>query len=312
MSGPNCEVLVAGEYFCDLVFVGLDGAPRLGMEHMADDLVIMPGGTYTMALALTRLGVDARWANTFGNDLFSRFVLDMAKVDGIDASAFSLVDQPVQRVSVAYAADGERGFISFSKPSVEPPPVSAVVDIRPRWLLQTFRFEPAWLDFVADRKARGDLILLDCRGGDFDLATPGVADLIRLADIFSPNAEEACRLTGLFDAADAGAELALIAPTVVLKAGADGARIYGAGSVGHCPAPSAEVADTVGAGDAFNAGLLLGLLRGHPLEEAVELAVLCGTLSVTGAGGRACPTAEALHAFRNDLAGYRPGIVVNQ
>lgn len=312
MSAINCDVLIAGEYFCDLVFVGLDGAPRLGMEHMADDLAIMPGGTYTMALALTRLGVDTRWANTFGNDLFSRFVQEMAVSDGIDSSAFSVVDRPVQRVSVAYAADGERGFISFSKPSVEPPPAATVAGIRPQWLLQTFRFEPAWLAFIAARKAGGDRILLDCRGGDFDLATPGVADLIRMADIFSPNAEEACRLTGLLDADAAAEELVALAPIVVLKAGENGAGIFGAGAPTHHPAPAVEVADTVGAGDSFNAGLLLGLLRDLPLEEAVELAVLCGALSVTGAGGRACPTAEALEAFRNDLAGFRPGNVVNQ
>ncbi len=307
-----CEVLVAGEYFCDLVFAGLEGAPRLGSEHMAEALTIMPGGTYTMALALTRLGLDIRWANSFGNDLFSRFVREMADQDGINGAAFTLLDEPVQRVSVAYAAQGERGFISFSQPAVTPPPPAIAEAIKPIWLLQTFRFEPDWLDFVAARKAAGAKVLLDCRGGDFDLTTPGVAELIGLADIFSPNLEEACRLSGVHDAATAGERLRRLCPVVVLKCGADGARIHGAGEPISCPAPQVEVVDTVGAGDSFNAGLLLGLLRGYDLQEAVDWAVLCGSLSTIATGGRACPTVEALEVFRCDLAGFRPGTVVNQ
>lgn len=312
MGARACDVLVAGEYFCDLVFAGLDGAPRLGTEHMAEDLTIMPGGTYTMALALTRLGLDIAWANTFGNDLFSRFVLDTARNDGIDGSAFTILDHPVQRVSVAYAAAGERGFISFSNPPVEPPPQSVREAVRPTWLLQTFRFEPEWVAFVAERKAAGAKVLLDCRGGDFDLRSPGVAELIALADIFSPNVEEACRLTGLADPVAAGRHLLELAPGVVLKCGADGARTFGSRASHHHPAPAVEVIDTVGAGDSFNAGLLLGLLRGHTLQGAVDLAVLCGSLSTTATGGRACPTAEALEDFRRELAGIRPGNVVNQ
>lgn len=117
----NADVLLAGEYFCDLVFAGLDGAPRLGAEHMAEGLAIMPGGTYNMALALVRLELRTIWANSFGTDLFSRYVRDMAAADGIPTTGFDMRDEPVQRVSVAYSAQGDRGFISYSSPAIEPP-----------------------------------------------------------------------------------------------------------------------------------------------------------------------------------------------
>lgn len=298
----RCDVLVAGEYFCDLVFAGLDGAPRLGMEHMAEGLSVMPGGTYTMALALTRLGVDMCWANSFGNDLFSRYCLEMAQADGINPAAFSLLDAPVQRVSVAYAAQGERGFISFSQPRVEPPPVEITGKLACRWLLQTFRFEPDWRDFVAAQRSGGARVLLDCRGGDFTLDTPGVAELIAMADIFSPNEEEACRLTGADTTEIAGRRLAQLVPVVAIKCGARGALLFDGAETRHVAAPQVDVVDTVGAGDSFNAGLLLGLLGPDGLDEAVRLAVLCGALSTTATGGRACPTAEMLEDFRRNLA----------
>lgn len=308
-SERTCAVLVAGEYFCDLVFAGLDGAPRLGTEHMASNLAIMPGGTYTMALALTRLQVDTRWANTFGNDLFSRHVRQVAEDDGINPEAFTLVDSPVQRVSVAYAAQGERGFISFSEPPVEPPPADIVAGLRPEWLLQTFRFEPAWREFVGTQRRGGAKVLLDCRGGDFTVMTPGVAELIRFADVFSPNAEEARRLTGEAELDQAALRLLDLASIVLIKCGPDGALLYQRNSREHYRAPVATVVDTVGAGDAFNAGMLRGLLQGMTMGAAVEMAVQCGTISTMATGGRACPTLAELNAYRDR---NRPELRVNQ
>ena len=59
----NCDVLVTGEYFCDLIYAGLPEAPRLGAEYYARDLTVLPGGTYNIALALS-MGVALRGART--------------------------------------------------------------------------------------------------------------------------------------------------------------------------------------------------------------------------------------------------------
>jgi ribokinase len=42
-----------------------------------------------------------------------------------------------------------------------------------------------------------------------------------------------------------------------------------------------NVVDTVGAGDAFNAGLAVGLSEGLPLPEAIQLGVVAASLSTT-------------------------------
>ena len=52
----------------------------------------------------------------------------------------------------------------------------------------------------------------------------------------------------------------------------------------HVPAPAAEVTDTVGAGDIFNAGFLYGFLNGWGLAEAVKFANACGAMSVSKPG----------------------------
>jgi ribokinase len=45
------------------------------------------------------------------------------------------------------------------------------------------------------------------------------------------------------------------------------------------PALPVQVVDTVGAGDAFNAGLAVGLGEGRPVVEAVALGVTAASLS---------------------------------
>jgi sugar/nucleoside kinase (ribokinase family) len=47
------------------------------------------------------------------------------------------------------------------------------------------------------------------------------------------------------------------------------------------------VVDAVGAGDAFDAGLVCALLDGRPLDAALAFACACGTLSMRAGGGTA-------------------------
>lgn len=96
MSGY--DVLVAGEYYCDLIFAGIDRPPALGDEVIAESLSVRTGGCYNMAVALTRLGVATAWACDFGADLFSRLALEAAKSDGIDPVAFRHQQRSVQMV----------------------------------------------------------------------------------------------------------------------------------------------------------------------------------------------------------------------
>ncbi|MGC2512388.1 MAG: PfkB family carbohydrate kinase, partial [Acidobacteriaceae bacterium] len=63
-----------------------------------------------------------------------------------------------------------------------------------------------------------------------------------------------------------------------------------------------HVVDSTAAGDAFNGGLAVALMRGLGLEEAVRFAGAVGALSVTRAGAQpAMPTAAEVKKF---IAGH--------
>ena len=102
------------------------------------------------------------------------------------------------------------------------------------------------------------------------------------------------------------------ARAVVVTRGSRGATIFAAAqppvTIG---APSVDVVDTVGAGDAFNGALAWSLACGAPLPAAVTAAAAAGAAACTGTGARdALPTPAGLaallgpHAF---AAASRPG-----
>jgi 2-dehydro-3-deoxygluconokinase len=72
---------------------------------------------------------------------------------------------------------------------------------------------------------------------------------------------------------------------VVVKAGADGAVLYDREGVWPvAPVPVAGVVDPVGAGDAFAAGVVVGLLRGWPMLDGVRLGAVLGASVLTSSG----------------------------
>jgi sugar/nucleoside kinase (ribokinase family) len=63
------------------------------------------------------------------------------------------------------------------------------------------------------------------------------------------------------------------------------------------------VADAVGAGDSFDAGVLAALLDGQSVERALALGCACGALSTRAVGGTAAqPTLDEALAVLGETA----------
>ena len=295
MSGY--DVLVVGEYYCDLIFSGLEAMPQLGHEVVASGLTVRPGGAYNMVLGLKRLGVRTAWACDFGTDLFSRLVLDAVAQDGIDPVAFHHVQRDAAMVSAAFANSVDRGFITYRGGDVVPPGRKTLSQVAPRWVLQSFRYTPDWLRFIQQAKDSGSKIFGDCNGDPVDLQSPGVREFIALCDVFSPNETEAIALTGATSHEDALRQLSRHCPTVLIKRGSRGVSAIADGRRYDETAQPVVVVDTVGAGDAFAAGYLAATTWDLPFAERLRMAVGCGSLSTTGAGSSANPTEKELRDF---------------
>ncbi|WP_244433736.1 ribokinase [Azospirillum sp. B506] len=140
------------------------------------------------------------------------------------------------------------------------------------------------------------------------------AGLLEHTDILVLNAVEAAQMArSLMPAPDTGAEadtapaatalaqslLGLGPDLVVITLGARGAVACRQGAAPlHQPAFPVVTVDTLGAGDAFTAGLAVGLVEGRPLEECLERAAACGAIVAERIGvSEALPTTAELDRF---------------
>ncbi len=125
---------------------------------------------------------------------------------------------------------------------------------------------------------------------------------LQLASVLKLNDGELPVLADMFAlAGDSARQLESLAKTfglqvVALTRGADGSLLYRDGDWSDCKPEPVDVVDTVGAGDAFTAALVLGLLHGETLEEMHEFA--------SEVAGYVCTRAGATPALPERLSLY--------
>lgn len=297
------DVLLPSTYFCDLVFTGLPAIPQLGDEVFSQHFTITPGGGFIPAVALSRLGVRVKWACDFGNDFFSRFVLEEARNQKLDETLFRIHDQPLRVITVAYSFAHERAFLSYRDPF---PPVELPQLIRAHparvLMLMSLRYGELFPAVIQAGREVGMQVFMDCQalqGASLD--DPRVVSSLQAVDVFAPNREEALQLTRQRNIETALERLAALTPTVVIKLGNQGALACRSGRIIHVPAIPVEAVDTTGAGDNFDCGFVYGMLHGYSLEDCLHCGNYCGSRSTTASGGwESAPTAEQVEQWLHE------------
>jgi len=137
---------------------------------------------------------------------------------------------------------------------------------------------------------------------DIDNIYEGLPELLPLIDVLITSSEFPQQLTSIGDLHSSLIEIqsrygcAIVGATL----GARGAIIQGDGQ--FVESPSFEVPggcrDTTGAGDAFHAGFIYGMLQDQDLENCMKLGNAVAALKCRALGGRATlPTADELKDF---------------
>ena len=284
------DLLVVGELNADVVVSGGDVEPAFGeVERIVDGARLTLGGSGAiLACGAARLGLSVGYLGVVGDDPVGRFVLDELTGRGIDTSYCLIHDSLPTGLSVILSSPEDRAILTalgtIDALRAADVPAEALertrhVHVASLYLQHALRPDVPRL-FAAARRA-GATTSLDTNWDPSDRWEALDAE----TDVFMPNAAEARRIAGVDDAATALDALAARVPTVAIKLGADGAIARRGDEHARAAAPTADVVDTTGAGDSFGAGMLAGLLAGRPLDQALRLAVACGTLSTRAAGG---------------------------
>jgi sugar/nucleoside kinase (ribokinase family) len=297
------DCLVCGTCTVDVLTrpVPLSEPPGAGRLFHVGPIEAVTGGLVCNAgVAMSRLGLRVAAVGLVGHDAWADVVRAGLAAEGIDATGMESRHGAATSTTVVLVdPSGERSFAHHvgACAALDAGFVERQVDLLTRcsWamlgyfgLLPTLeRSLPRAL--TAIRRA-GCRTALDTAGDGGALAD--LAPALPLIDLFVPSLAEACRQTGLTDPRSIvdcyrahGA-----AGIVGVKLGSRGALLQaadGAWSEIPCITAPAPVADTTGAGDAFLAGLVAGLVRGMALGEAGLLGAATAACCVTGVGATA-------------------------
>ncbi|MDQ3586666.1 MAG: carbohydrate kinase family protein, partial [Acidobacteriota bacterium] len=138
---------------------------------------------------------------------------------------------------------------------------------------------------------------------DIDNIYEGLPELLPLIDVLISSKEFPHRLTGITDERAALAEVKARMGTntlVGMTRGERGALIFHEGKLIETPAfpVPGGCRDTTGAGDAFHAGFLYGMLQGEEIETCLTLGCAVAALKCRRLGARAgLPTPAELTAL---------------
>ncbi|HWA09695.1 MAG TPA: PfkB family carbohydrate kinase [Opitutaceae bacterium] len=236
---------------------------------------IFPGGApANVAYHLARQGLRARPVSAVGRDFLGDELLRRLAAAGVDPRFIArLADRPTGTVRAALDRNGSPTFTIHRAVAWDRIPVPRRRRSHPPAAVV---FGTLALREPANRRALAALLAAwpsALRVADLNLRppfdSPKVIDLVLgQAQLLKLNDSELRRVAGKFPATPAGRERAVTRlgrrhglSRVCVTAGAHGAGLWWDGSWHWEKARPVDIRDTIGAGDAFLAGLLAALLR---------------------------------------------------
>lgn len=233
------------------------------------------GAESTVALYLADLGHRSAWASRVGNDPLGRRIVTWLTRHGVDVDHVRFDDEAptgvyfkdpgAEATRVFYYRAGSAAS-RLSRSDLAGLPVDVVLlhitGITPA-------LSPTCRDLTEAVLGRAEPVSFDVnyRPGLWPVAeaAPVLLELARQADLVFVGLDEAQLLWGT--RTPRAVRDLIDVPRLVVKDGAVGATEFEGGQEVFVPAPQVDVVEPVGAGDAFAAGYLSGLLRGAGSAE---------------------------------------------
>jgi sugar/nucleoside kinase (ribokinase family) len=259
------------------------------------------GQTATAMVALKRFGFRTAYAGRFGSDAEGHFGLATVRDEGVDVSYAEMIEG--SRTQIAFiiidGPSGERTVIWDRDERLAYGPNEAPIELAARGsvLHLDAHDPPACARMARAARDAGTIV-----SADIDNIYEGLPELLPLIDILISSSEFPHRLTGITDHRASLVEIKARygCKLVGMTLGTRGSLLYFDGLFLESPALGVPggCRDTTGAGDAFHAGFLYGLLRGEELETSLKLANATASLKCRSLGARtSLPTESELNEF---------------
>ncbi len=316
-TGPGRAILV-GDICADLI---IRVPEETGNARQQPEPEVHGGGAVAnTAVALARLGVDTQFIGTVGNELFGEQARRELEMEGIDISRLGVSRRwPTMLVIGLIDSTGQRTVLGWPNRNQAFSDLHADqladLELSPRdWLhtsggclvqspLRAAIHKTLDLARGSGAKSSFDLNLrLGLEGGRMPSDyRDTVWEAIRKADFVLGSVDEELfhLVPDESDMRVATARLALQGKCVaIMREGAVGAHVseFGAPAV-TIPSFRVPVLDTIGAGDAFDAGFVQAGLDGRSLREQVRRGHAVAALQIGKPGARSSPVESEVERF---------------
>ncbi|MEU5719700.1 sugar kinase [Streptomyces sp. NPDC020403] len=296
-TGTTPDVVTLGE---TMAVLRASGPLRMG----GDLRLSVAGAESNVAIGLSRLGHRARWIGRVGDDELGTLVLRTLRAESVDTTGARtdhdaptglLLSEPriADLTRIQYYRAGSAGS-RLCPEDVPPALLDGARILHVSGITCALGPQPLAAVRAAVQAARtaGILVSLDVNHRPRLWSASEAADILRPlardADLVIASEDELALATdpSARTTTDRVRSLLSGGPTreVAVKLGGDGAELHTAEGREHTAARRVSVRDTVGAGDAFTAGLLSGLLDGLGTRERLARANTVGAFAVGSMG----------------------------
>jgi ribokinase len=299
------DVFVVGSINQDFV-LGVERRPAPGETVTDARLATHNGGKgANQAAAAALLGADVAFLGRVGDDGFGGPLVRTLAEKGVDTSLVEEVpDSSTGTAFITVTPDGENAITvapgANRRLTVEDVDAASGSIEEAKVLVAQMEIPPEVIRRAVEVAAANETRALVNLAPPFEIPRA----LLEKLDPLVLNEHEAAFLLGesvegIEGALSAAPELLKLGPrSIVVTIGEDGAVFSNGATAEHLTAPSVEVVDTTGAGDAFVGALAARLADEDSLEDAVAYAVRAGAAAVTKEGAQgALPTPDVVEAL---------------
>ena len=305
-------IVVVGSINLDLV-VGADHIPQVGETIIGDTFDTFHGGKgANQAVAVAKLGYPLALVGNVGDDAFGNQLRSGLEHAGVDTTYVNTVEGASGIALITTGRGGENNIVvvpgangHFTPKQLEK---AATILEYAGFFLTQLEIPLETVEYLAQFAERHNIPLMLDPAPARELPR----NLLRKVSWITPNETETeellkTKLENSEQSYYAAAEYLLDrgVKNVLLKLGSHGCLIaQGTLAKERVPAFSVNAVDTTGAGDAFNAGFAVGLMRGSTVAQSAVFASAVAAISVTRRGAQASmPSSAEVKAFVNEHLG---------
>ena len=299
------KISVIGPLNVDLIMRGSAPAEinELNNWSGASDVhCLTAGAAGYISQNLKKLGNEIHLSSCIGDDPFGVMILNSLEKIGINPDYVQIEEGTLGAIAIFILLFGNKKRpLTFRLPTHNgwPPKFGKkakeyLLDVDMFHSAGYLHFSNLWnseiVDLFKEAKKRGIKTSMDPQFPLSNLEPPWIKilePLIKYIDIIMIDENEALNISGKKSVEEAAEELYTAGFEIIaIKQGAKGVLVKSSTEKVQIPAiPPKKFVDSIGAGDAFDAGFLQGALEEKDIITAAKMGITAATMSIEGIGG---------------------------